>query len=515
MTTKPATTARAAAVSRILTTALADTGIRRGSVSGYTVRQYDADVVRIEWNAADGMAEAFEAITTALQDRYDVQHTTVREGSQSSYAVAVLNITPGTPIATTDGDNATDADITAPSYVYAWPGNDFRTRTTAQGTRDAIASTLADNGAATIDRTTGVITLHIGKARDAQHTLTPSTPEDLATHRKELTQALAHWNDQVRRANAEADRKRTALPNLPDDRHHFAEIQIRTRERQAAIAQENADKAQADLDSLTAPAEPLEAPVTQPAPAEDTITVRVPGAFARLWDLSRADDRHELDAALRDVATAWANAPEKDAGKGTVRVLTCSRQLAAQFAWLVRDLAHAESDGSMDSPDVAAAKAGWKLLERLADMGIRPEDARDDYRMADPAAQAALEAEQAQAAERKREEEAQAAAEEARTAAWRAMDQEERAAHDARVLALALEHLGAPAPEGRRSWTEHKGLTISVLRGALSVEPDRAAWRAGHTASLDAARATLLASGWNNHARNDEYISATHPSLSL
>lgn len=154
---------------------------------------------------------------------------------------------------------------------------------------------------------------------------------------------------------------------------------------------------------------------------EDTITIRVPGALARAWDITRADDHHSFEPAAFAISQAWSAAPERAAGKGTVRVLTLPRVLAGHFATLVQEIVdielHAEAKDVSDQ-DTAAGRAGAKLLQRLADRGITAEWALG-YTLPDPAAQAALEDRQRRAQERvaqeqAREEQARQKAEEQR-----------------------------------------------------------------------------------------------------
>ncbi|MGW7100288.1 hypothetical protein [Streptomyces sp. NPDC054838] len=250
-------------------------------------------------------------------------------------------------------------------------------------------------------------------------------------------------------------------------------------------------------------------------PAADTITIRVPGAFGRAWDRSRGDDAHNTDpdaAVYRDIAAAWTAAREHSAGKGTVRVMTISRILAGAFLELAGRVAETELGGGTDGADTAAGRAGYKMLERAAQKGLTPAWPAE-YRLTDPAAQSALEAEIMQAAERWQQETKHRAAEQERTAAYQALGREERRTLDARVLALGLEHLGAPAPEGRRTWMEYNGLAVSVLRGSLAVEPSRRAGQGDATGALDAARTALTVRGWCDRAGGGGYIDASHPDV--
>lgn len=139
--------------------------------------------------------------------------------------------------------------------------------------------------------------------------------------------------------------------------------------------------------------------------SEDTITVRVPGALARAWNIARADDRHSFDPALLTISQAWDAAPEQPAGPGTVRVLTLPRVLAGHFAGLVQEIVDIElhMDG-VEGQDKAAGRAGAKVLQRLAQRGITAGWAIG-YKLPDPTAQAALEARQAREEERRAEDE--------------------------------------------------------------------------------------------------------------
>lgn len=260
MTATPRRTASAAAVSRLLGPAPEAGWIRRSSVAGFTVTQAAADVVEIEWHGPDSQrADAFALITRLLDGPYDVEQTTAQRGTHSTYAVAVLRITPGTPVAAVEGTEATADDVTAPSYVSRAPWETERTApryATAPEARDAVAHAHDDHGTATIDPATGVITLHLGKDRTERHTLTPSTPEQRAAHRLALVRLAAHWADQARRDREEAERIANALADSPDYRRHHAETRMGGHAERAQSAQEASDKAQADADALDDQPEP-------------------------------------------------------------------------------------------------------------------------------------------------------------------------------------------------------------------------------------------------------------------
>lgn len=232
MTATPRRTASAAAVSRLLGPAPEAGWIRRSSVAGFTVAQAAADVVEIEWHGPDSQrADAFALITRLLDGPYDVEQTTAQRGTHSTYVVAVLRITPGTPVAAVEGTEATADDVTAPSYVSRAPWETERTApryATAPEARDAVAHAHDDHGTATIDPATGVITLHLGKDRTERHTLTPSTPEQRAAHRTELQRTAAHWADQARRATEERARLRGAVDTCHPSQRHHVETRLRT-----------------------------------------------------------------------------------------------------------------------------------------------------------------------------------------------------------------------------------------------------------------------------------------------
>ncbi|MFD8648682.1 hypothetical protein [Streptomyces mirabilis] len=259
MTAKPRRTASAAHVSRLLGNALDHGRYRRSPVAGFTVTQHTPDAVLIEWhgNSAD-LPAAFQAITARLDGPYDVEATTTRQGTYTSFPVAVLYVTPGTPVAAVEGTEATADDVTSPSYLGRAPWETERSapsyRTAAEA-RESIGNVLAEHGAATVDRATGVITLHVGKDRTERHTLTPSTPEQLAAHRSYLTRLAAHWTDQAVRDREEAERLTQALDDVDvaDYRRTNVETRQRDHAQRAQRAQEAADKVQAALATLTEP----------------------------------------------------------------------------------------------------------------------------------------------------------------------------------------------------------------------------------------------------------------------
>jgi hypothetical protein len=257
MTATPRRTASAAHVSRLLGPAPEAGWIRRSSVAGFTVAQVAPDVVQVEWHGPDSQrADAYALITRLLDGPYDVEETTARHGTYSSYSVAVLRVTPGTPTAAVKGTEATADHVTAPSYIGLAPWETERTAPsylTAAEARASIDNVRAEHGAATVDPATGVITLHVGKDRTERHTLTSSTPEQLAAHRRELERLAAHWADQATRDRAEAERLTAHLADVADYRRHHVETQIRMLTERAQRAQEAADARQADIDALAEP----------------------------------------------------------------------------------------------------------------------------------------------------------------------------------------------------------------------------------------------------------------------
>ncbi|MCX4799614.1 hypothetical protein OG497_37805 [Streptomyces sp. NBC_01242] len=260
MTVKPRLTAHAPTVSREIRPALDGTGIPPGAFR-YTVTQAARDVVEIEWHGPEG--DALDAIAKALDGPYDVERTTPRRGTQSSFSVDILRITPGTPVTAVQGTEATADDVTAPSYAYRTPwdaeGTAGRHGTAAEA-RNALNRVRADGGTATIDHATGVITLHLGKDRTERYTLTPSTPEQRAAHRRELHRSARHWADQARRDSAKADSLRAALDTAPEERRYHLRTRIHVHEEHAQKAQEAADKAAADAATLDDQPAPQYAP---------------------------------------------------------------------------------------------------------------------------------------------------------------------------------------------------------------------------------------------------------------
>ncbi|MFJ4902932.1 hypothetical protein [Streptomyces sp. NPDC088727] len=490
-----AKTAHAATISRHLTKALAGTGITKGSY-GYTVRQsLPGTLVEITWYG-DFDSDALNTITATLDDRYDV----TRSNGYADTAHPRLFITPGTTPGRIDGNTVTDDDVTHGPYAVAMEGDDPTTVYTDAETLNMIIEQRTQHGEATIDRTTGVITLHIGKTRTERVIITPATPEQITTQRTKYLHAADRWTKDAARHQADADRLRASLATTTTEHAHFTRTKIYTAQKNTDSCRESALTAQNKAHALT----PTEPPVTTPA---ETVTVRVPGAFARAWMLRYEDNETALDAAQRDLHTAWAAAPVKRAGKGTVHVLTMTRPLAACFAAFAESLAATESstDG-VDSPDHAAGAAGFKMLARLAEMGIHAADADPAYTMADPARQAELEADIAAADAENAARNAAADAENARNAGYNALTPDERRAADARIITLAAEHLSTTI-DGPRQWFTVQGLTVSALRGHLSIETRHD----DDTAPLDRIRATLTAHGWNDYADNANYIYATAP----
>ncbi|MFI0967134.1 hypothetical protein ACH4S8_37970 [Streptomyces sp. NPDC021080] len=258
-------TAHAATVSRLLGQALDHGRYRRSHVAGFTVTQHAPDVVEIEWHGnTDDLDGAFRAITARLDGPYDVTPTQVRRGSYAAFPVTVLHITPGTPLAAADGTDVPDGHTYAPSYAYSAPWDSHTRHTTAAQAADAVQRTRDGHGAATLDPATGVITLHVGKTREDRHTLTPSTPAQLAAHRAEL-QRTAEWRaEQARTTAAEAARLRAALDDCPADDRHSLTTRLYTADKRATGEHQAATEAAAALATLD-PKEP--AMNTTPEPA--------------------------------------------------------------------------------------------------------------------------------------------------------------------------------------------------------------------------------------------------------
>ncbi|MEV8336547.1 hypothetical protein [Streptomyces niveus] len=99
----------------------------------------------------------------------------------------------------------------------------------------------------------------------------------------------------------------------------------------------------------------------------EIITVNVPGALAADYEAFTEDDRDGLDAAWRDLHTAWDLAGSKTNRNGSVITWRGSRELGGHFAdRLVAFCADTELTGA------SARRAARVTLTRLAAFGITP-----------------------------------------------------------------------------------------------------------------------------------------------
>lgn len=238
---------------------------------------------------------------------------------------------------------------------------------------------------------------------------------------------------------------------------------------------------------------PQEAPMPEPTPAADeTVTLRIPGRVADFFHSGRPDLHASLDAMDRDVARALLDADERPHGKGgTVHVVTTTPAIAAGFLASLAALADTEFDA--DDADTKAATAALAFVERCEARGIST-TVPADYRMQDPAAQAALDAERA-ADERKRQEAADRETENAaHRDAFKALPREEQAARTQEVLDAACAVLGFQRAD-TRAWFTLGPLVGSSDDGRFYMEVRRLADPTAQPA-LDAARTALQAAGW-------------------
>ncbi|THA72509.1 hypothetical protein E6R60_26630 [Streptomyces sp. A0642] len=351
-----AKSARAATVSRYLTTALTGTGITRGS-HGYTVRQADHDTVEIEWNGSTG-DEGLDTIAEVLNSRYDATRTTATRGRNSTYTIAVVRVTPGTPVADVTGTTVTPADVTGPYTVTApWETVGRPEVLTAAEVIDMITEQRAQHGEATINRTTGVISLYVGKDRRECHTVAPATPEQIAAQRTEYERSVKHWADMAERHQNTADAHRRALKTATTERAHFINVKINTEQNHADGCRKNAAEAEAKSAALT----PQEPTMPTPAPAADTVTVNLPGAFCNWFggtSIASGDD--DSDATCKAARIAYESGRTIKAGSGYYTRITATAPVLRLLAEYAGYCLEANGDES-NSAEIAAAT---KVIER-------------------------------------------------------------------------------------------------------------------------------------------------------
>jgi hypothetical protein len=222
----------------------------------------------------------------------------------------------------------------------------------------------------------------------------------------------------------------------------------------------------------------------------DTVTLHVPAVVAMFFDDTNPEIGSALSAIDRDIAAAWAKAPSLRGG--TVTALTTTRTIAAAFLATIE--ASAESEFYADDADENGATAALELVRKSTAEGLAPDVPGADYRMVDPAAQAALDAEIAADTERK-ERAAAEAAENARHAdAWKTLTREERADRTQVILDSAADVFGVQRTD-RAQWLDLGSITAAVSQGRLSMEGRRLSDPAAQPA-LDAAADALTAAGW-------------------
>jgi hypothetical protein len=244
---------------------------------------------------------------------------------------------------------------------------------------------------------------------------------------------------------------------------------------------------------LTNP-QPQEAPTmpTTPAPAEDTVTLRIPGRVAAFFQDRTPDAHASLDAMDRDIARALDTAEERRHGKtGTVTIMITTPAVAAGFLATLANLCEIEFDA--DDADTKTATAGLAYVQRCQAQGITT-TIPDDYRMQDPAAQAALDADRAQAAQEAQQRAAQREENTTHRAAWESLTREERQERTTALLDAACTVLGLQRAD-RRNWLDMGSVAASVTDGRLYMEVRRLADPTAQPA-LDAARNALQAAGW-------------------
>ncbi|MFD8648689.1 hypothetical protein [Streptomyces mirabilis] len=227
--------------------------------------------------------------------------------------------------------------------------------------------------------------------------------------------------------------------------------------------------------------------------AEDMITLRVPGRAAALWD-----DRHEhlateRDALSRDVAAAYLSGQQRAHGKsGKVWVFTTTRTLARAFLAILT--AAAEAEPWCDDADTKGAAAALTMVQRYAAKGLTAH-VPDGYRMADDAAQAALDADNAKITAEADQRANQAADNATHRAAWQTLTREERTTRTQEILDAAFTVFGLQRTE-RAAAHVIGGTMISVIDGRLYMEVRRLRDAATAQPAVDASREALEAAGW-------------------
>lgn len=239
---------------------------------------------------------------------------------------------------------------------------------------------------------------------------------------------------------------------------------------------------------------------TQPATTThtDMITLRVPAPTARLWRAASEDLSSALDAISRDIAAAWHAAEDRPAGRTTVTVLTAPRTVLRAFLATLGTLA--ETEYYADNADTRAADSALTFIARCeTTKGLTPHTP-EDYRMADPKAQAALDAEIAKAQQEKDQRAAQRAEAATHRDAWQALPREERTARTQRILDDAAAVLGFQRTDTTPAYMIG-GTMISVVDGRLYMEVRRLRDSATAQPAVDASREALAAAGWtiNNY----------------
>lgn len=239
------------------------------------------------------------------------------------------------------------------------------------------------------------------------------------------------------------------------------------------------------------PAQETPAMPTAPTP-EDTVTLRVPGRVANFFQERTPHLTSSLDALERDIATALERATTARHGKnGTVTTMTAPAAVTAGFLATLASLADAEFGA--DHADTQGATAALAYVHRCEIQGITT-TAPADYRMSDPAAQAALDADRAaQQAQQERDSAQRAEAAQHRDA-WNALTPADRAERTSGILDAACAVFGLQRTD-TRTWLTIGSLTARVTDGRLYMEITRLSAPAAQ-AALDAAREALQAAGW-------------------
>lgn len=237
---------------------------------------------------------------------------------------------------------------------------------------------------------------------------------------------------------------------------------------------------------------PQEAPMPEPTPAADTVTLRVPGRVADFFQAGRPDLYASLDAMDRDVARALLDADTRPHGRnGTVKIMTTTPAIAAGFLASLAALADVEFDA--DDADTKGATAALAYVERCEAQGIST-TVPTDYRMQDPAAQAELDADIASRDREAQERAARDADNAAHRAAWKSLTREEQHERAAALLDAACAVLGFQRTDAR-NWLDFGPVAGSVADGRFYMEVRRLADPTAQPA-LDAARTALEAAGW-------------------